>query len=382
MPSYNKKPGNVRKTESGKYQARVTRGLKRDGMPRTMTGTFETEAEADAARMRFYALLGADPNAGDEMTLGEYYESFFVPDRSGRLTRATMNRYATEWKLRIEPMFGHRAMSSIKHVEIQNAVNCMTYHTARQFVATLRAIMRSAWDDGYLSDEPMRHRVRYPKKKTRQRGVWDAATVARALPVMEGVPIEALWLLMTGMGLRREEAYALYGRDLVFSHIAGIDGTEVCVCSAEIREAVTIEDGRKPTKTEFSERFAVMADPFASRLEALGITDDEPVCPVTLSHVGKVWDRLWEPREVSTDGNGKYYKGRMLAAGIPKVQMSRMRATHETIMQQQGIADTLNARIHGRSEKSGVGYTNYLNPQGETMVGAAVLMGAAVRDAG
>ncbi len=307
--------------------------------------------------------------------------SYSKKQRSEYLTKATMNRYATEWKLRIGPMFGERPMASIRHPEVQAAINCMTYHTARQFVATLRAILRSAWDDGYLSDEPMRHRLRYPRKRTRQRGVWDAATVARAMPVMEGTPIEALWLLMVGMGLRREEAYALHGRDLKFSHVAGMDGSETCVCSAEIREAVTIEDGRKPTKTDFSERVAVMADPFASRLEALGIGDDEPVCPVTLSHVGKVWDRLWEPRRVSTDGNGKYYRGRMLEAGIPKVQMSRMRATHETIMQQQGIADTLNARIHGRSDVS-VGYTNYLNPDGGAMVGAALVMGAAVEDAG
>lgn len=59
---------------------------------------------------------------------------------------------------------------------------------------------------------------------------------------------------------------------------------------------------------------------------------------------------------------------------MPYIPMSRLRATHETLLQASGVEDTLNARIHGRSSASDVGYTHYLVPQEEGKAKAATAL--------
>lgn len=86
------------------------------------------------------------------------------------------------------------------------------------------------------------------------------------------------------------------------------------------------------------------------------------------------WCNIRKERSVSTDGNGKYYKGCMLAAKIPYIPLSRMRATHETLMQSVGVSDSLNSRLHGRSTIA-VGYSNYLEPQEAELARAPSVMG-------
>ena len=58
------------------------------------------------------------------------------------------------------------------------------------------------------------------------------------------------------------------------------------------------------------------------------------------------------------------WKGRLV--GLPYVPLNRMRATHETYMQQAGVLDSVNAAAHGHSEK--VSYRHY---QRADTIGAA-----------
>lgn len=364
-----RKVGNV-------WEARVRSGYRSDGGQRELRETFETEPEADEWLAKMRVTLGRLPNAGDSMTLGDYYRDFFVPEREGYLTHATMRRYDGDWKRHIEPAFGDRPMDSIRHPEVQALVLTLTRSQAKHVVSALRAILRSAWDDGLLDSEPMRHRLRLPRSAEQQRGVWDAPTVARAMSAMSGTPLEALWLVMVGGGLRREEAYALYWRDLSFESAPSIGGGESTMCRAVVDDAVTIEDGRKGTKTAFSRRVVSIADPFASRLAEIAGEPDDQICGIALTSVNRSWRKLWEePPKRSCPSS---YRGRMLEAGVPYLEPSRMRATHETIMQAAGVPDTLNARAHGRADSSQVGYRNYLNPQNDALDAAAGEVGRAV----
>lgn len=309
-----------------------------------------------------------------------------MPGRKGKLTKATMDGYKTHYRVHISPVLGYRDMATIRHAEIQALVNGKTRSTAEHIVKTLRAIMRDAWLNEFLDVEPMRRPVELPPQNE-QRGVWSAEQVARAMDAIKGTPLETLWLLMVGAGLRREEAYALYWRDITFEKVTTIAGDAAYHCTAVIDDAVTLADGRKDVKTAFSRRVAVVSEPFASRLHALKEAQDEPICKLSLSRVSRAWRAMWEEPPKRKDGtpyqfnDPKYYKGRMLAAGLPYIQMSRMRATHETIMQAVGISDTLNARLHGRSDASKVGYRHYLAPDVDAFGAAASAMGDAVKRA-
>ena len=339
---------NITRTANGKYRVRVSCGMKRDGKRRYATKTCDTLREAEFVRDEYLHKLRTRENFADDMTLDDYYNFVFVPEREKRLTAATMRDYERHYRIHIKPAFGFRPLSTIKHREIQNLIDTKTHHVAKHVIATLKAILRDAWNNEYIDDEPMRRRFHYPPNTRPQRAVWTAETVAAALPAMRDNPLEALWLFMVGGGLRREEAYALFWRDVRFENVTNLDGSNSLLCLALIDDAVTIDDGRKSVKTAFSKRTAVIGAPFSKRLLELNSEPDTPICDVSLCRVAPRWRKLF------TDGQP--------LDGFPYVALSRMRATHETIMQSGGIADTLNARVHGRTEHSSVGYKNYLNP--------------------
>lgn len=365
----------------------MSAGFKRDGTRRELSGTAYSMGEAEKLRVKL-AIEAGYANAGDDMTLDTYFSDYFIPGRIKRgLAQATINRYTQVYDKHISPKFGLRGMNSIKHAEIQRLVDSKTHATAKQIVSTLRAVLRSAWDDGLVDEEPMRHRMRYPKNRRKQLPVWTVRDVCAALPVMRGSSIEALWLCMLGGGLRRQEAYALFGRDLKFAAVDSIHGGKVYTCYATVDDAVTVADGRKCVKTDFSERIAAIPEPFASRLLELDIAPDAPICAISLDRVRKQWHSMWEAPPTREDGTPWRFadesvkRGAMLEVGVPYVTLPRMRATHETLLQSAGVSDTLNARIHGRSDVSGVGYTNYLNPHTEAFTIASDALSALIAKA-
>lgn len=377
--------GSKRQLPNGRWLVRVSVGYTSDGRQRVKSATVDTEREADLKISELVLAMGRDPNLGNEVTLSSYFDTRFLPDREGYLAKKTCMEYRKTFDRHIRPVFGESYMSEIGHVAIQAWVAPMTHSTAQHCVATLRAVLRAAWDDGLLADEPMRHRVRMPKAgKTGRLPVWSAADVAAAMPAMEGHPLEALWLLMVGGGLRREEAYALFWRDLAFSDVLRLDGTQSLICRVTVDDAVTVEDGRKPTKTGFSERVVSVAEPFSTRLSEIAADADAPVCAVSLSNINRSWGALWQPRAVSTDGNGRYFRGRMLGPDgeplVPRIPLSRMRATHETLMQGAGVTDSVNAAYHGHTNLQ-TDYRHYLVPNDGSIDGAADAAAARVREA-
>ena len=57
-------------------------------------------------------------------------------------------------------------------------------------------------------------------------------------------------------------------------------------------------------------------------------------------------------------GEGFAFTGRL--SSLPYLPMSRMRATHATLMQEAGVPSDLNAYAHGHSDV--VGWSNYRRP--------------------
>jgi hypothetical protein len=368
---------------SGRILARVECGYRTDGSRRTMSEVVDTDREADMAIARMATQMGEMPHLGDDVTLAWYYEAMFVPGRA-HLANATMARYDSAWKCHIAPAFGPRAMASIRHAEVQAWLYTKTRGTARQCVRTLRAILRQAYADDLLDREPMRGSFRMPAGVDRPGGVWSAEEVAQALPALRGTPVYRIWLVMVGGGAGREEAYALYESDLTYTQVTrmGPDGPEEgWAVSAYVDDAVTVLDGRKAPKNGHRYRTLQIADPFATELRETRSEDPSaPICRVSVSNLPRAWRALWEPRQVSTDGNGRYYRGSMVGTGVPYVPLNRMRATHETLAQLGGVADTLNAAIHGRSNVQ-TGYRHYLVPGSPALSGAAETVGGIVRDA-
>ena len=74
---------------------------------------------------------------------------------------------------------------------------------------------------------------------------------------------------------------------------------------------------------------------------------------------------MWEPlkagKHMPKEPATHVARGVMLAdPEVPFIHLKQMRATHATMMQAAGVSDSLNAAMHGHSER--VAYTNYLMP--------------------
>lgn len=367
---------------NGRILARVERGRRTDGSRRSMSVVVDTEQEAELAIARMASEMGLRPHAGDKVRLDWYFEAVFVPGREGVITKATMRQYRSVWSTHIGPELGHMFLEEIGHADVQMLVSSKTRPTAEKCVRVLRAIMTQARLDGMTDSRVMEDRYRIPRGPRRPGPVWGVGEVARALPIIRRTPLARLWCVMVGGGAGREEAAALFERDLEYTRVSrmGPDGLEDgWVVTCVVDDVVTPEDGRKEPKNDRRYRTLVIADPFATVLwETRSDDPDEPICDLYVGGIPRAWKAMWEPRKVSTDGNGRYYRGVMEGSGVPFVPINRMRATHETIMQQQGVQDTLNAALHGRSNVL-TGYRNYLNPRDEALSAAANAVGDAVR---
>lgn len=342
------KLGNKQKLGENKWRVRVTVGRRTDGKPRIISKTvYGTEKDADREIQALAVRLRKNEAVGDNMQLGAYFERVFIPVKREQTVNATVNTYIMVYKNHIKDQFGSRRLSDISDVEIQDYIlSFESASMARKTASVLRTILRSAWADGLIDQEPMRHALSYPKaKKEEPKMVWNAQMVREAMKRLEGVPLEPVFLLMAGAGLRREEAIAVCWEDITLNGQGQL--------FVYVNKAKTDYDGVKETKTKHSVRTVVVPEPFASRLEELrGVGE---VYPYTAHSIQIAWRRLFN--------DGKEL------AGMLYIPISRLRHTHETLMQLAGVSDTVNAALHGRSNVN-TGYQHYLMPSTDTYQGA------------
>ena len=341
--------GSKRQRPDGSWEVRVTHGRRRDGSPRSVSRVVATEAEADAAIVTLAAEMGRSPSMGDPMTVDAYFWGVFIPRKEAGRTRATVDFYTSAYRTHVAETFADLPLDAVPKATIRTWAAQLPAQSAPAYVRALRAVLRSAWEDGLIPDEPMRGRLDLPSRDTRPAPVWTAEQAADALSRLRGADIEPLALVMLGAGLSASESRACDWED--FSP----DCTEVTVDGA-----YTQRDGMKGPKTSRRYRTVPVLGVCAARLRELRGTG-----PLVLNRrgqrmgpgtVAKRWSALWESGPMD---------------GIPRIAMNRLRATHETLMLRAGVPDALNSAIHGHSQK--VAYSNYLAPVSADAAHAAMV---------
>lgn len=373
-----RKVGTFRKLSDGTIKVIVSHGYRYDGMPRKISGIARTEDEAERLALELAAQLGKRPDLGRGLTLGRWWNAYAL-GKGERIAKATFNRYAQDMAKIWLPELGDTDISLITRTQVQDVLLSLgTRSRASHAKAALSAVLTQAVRDGYLYENPIRAcAFEMPGDVGSEddvwvdfdsdpfaalegaSDVWDAITVLRAMPLIRGCSFEGAWLAMVGAGLRMEEAFALRWRDVRRIEIAGRRVTQIAVHHAE-----TLADGRKRTKTRQSRRIAAMVEPFGGRLWEMHGDPDDKVSSASLNNINRQWRRMWDvldSKHVPKSGNKT--RGRMVVdPPIPYVPLSRMRATHETYMQQAGVLDSVNAAAHGHSER--VSYKHYQRSDG------------------
>lgn len=382
MASSHKSPrrklGTRKVMADGTIKVTVSHGYREDGQQRRISQIAKDDEEADRIALELAAKLGRNPELGKGLTLKRWWQAYKVT-RGQRIAKVTLERYTTEMRGTWLPALGDRDITLISHADIQSIViQAQTRSMAKERIKALSAVLTHAVREGKLSVNPCRIApFELPDDVgnavdtylddaddpfaaiEKEQDVWDVETVLLAMHRLRGLPVETCWLCMVGAGLRREEALALRWKDVRRIKVAGREVTQIAVHAAN-----TAKDGRLTTKNK-KLRIVAMVEPFGNRLWELSGERDKPVCDISPKNISRRWRLMWEPLNVSKhmpkEPATHVYRGVMLAdPEVPFIHLKQMRATHTTMMQAAGVSDSLNAAMHGHSER--VAYTNYLMP--------------------
>lgn len=363
------KLGSKRRMPNGRWQIRVSRGYRVDGRQRVMTETVDTEEEADRRISELASEMGRRPEMGMGLTLKGLWD-LYRADKMPRLAKRTQQTY--EWNVERYwlPRLGSADVTAISHADVQDVLTPLTRQNATHAKVALSSLLTYGVSLGALRSNVVRESYEMPGDTGSERDedamweddpfgehaakVWDAATVMRAFPLMRGLPLEPVWMVMVGGGLDIQEALALRGKD-----VRRVAVGDRMVTQVSVHHARNSAERRKSTKGPRRRRIVAVMDPFGERLWELADGKGEDlVCEVSADRQNARWRGYFTPlsksRHVPKNTDG-IYRGRL--ATLPYTPLRNMRHTNETLMQQAGILDSLNAAIHGHSQA--VSYAHY-----------------------
>ena len=377
-----KRVGSVYQLPSKRWFARIQNGVKADGSPRVLSKAFDTEQEADAWLLAQSVELDERPDMGAGITLSMLWE-VYQQNRLPELAATTQKTYAQRMRHVVEQM-GNRDVSDITHGEIQRMFDQMKPSIAKRTCTALSAVLTYGVRHGMLRESPM-YRAPFTFGETSpfaepnadvwnsdpfaaiesRRDVWDAPTVSRCLGMIRELALEPVWLCCVGAGLRVEEAIALRPMD-VRRIVASYDeyGHEIWVTQLAVHHATTREEKRKATKTTRSVGIVPMLEPFGERYWELVqecASRGETVCKLSAARQNKTWRAYFaEPPKEWHKRMGEERKVQGRLHGLPYIPLSRMRATHTTLVQEAGVLDSINRSWHRNTSE--VQQRHYMRP--------------------
>ena len=280
-----RKVGTIHQLKDGTWSVRVSRGTRADGSRRTAYARVSgTREDAEAAAVRLASEMGRAVHAWSGLTLSQYYWGVFRdhPSCNGTVRApSTLEQYDGVFRRSIEPTLGDRDLSGLRHADMKA---CVLDSTApRKTKVVLRAVMRSAYDDGLTDERPFDRRIATPPvTRQKQLRAWDAQEAAEALKRLDGYPdpmVEAYAILGLS-GLRCEEAMAVAPRDIhavdFYDPATGTAGRSLV---ADVTHTYTQAGGVRPVaKNAFSHRgVPIAARGRASLLRIMNATrPDDP----------------------------------------------------------------------------------------------------------
>lgn len=177
------KLGSKREVARGKWVICVQAGFRADGHVRRVSRTvYGTETEADIAIAQLAQELGVSQAAHAGVTLDMYYWGVFRDSPSNRgkpRSKASLREYDGQMCNYIFPVLGSIDISEITHDMMRSCIE--RSGAPAKTKTTLRAVMRRAFDDGWVTVEPFRRRVIAPKTKQAPVEPWSIPEAAEAL---------------------------------------------------------------------------------------------------------------------------------------------------------------------------------------------------------
>ena len=312
-------------TGKRKRYSKVVRGSKR---------------EAERVKQELMVKAGDPAALKGGMTLGEFWEHFYLPDVDGRLRPTTVAGYESKYGNFIENSIDGLKMSELEPLTIKDWLASIDTDKKRfQAFKLLRQILSKAvrWD--LLQSNPC-DRVEPPHNaQDYEPDVLTAEETSIYMDTFRGSNVEAVVLLCLGCGLRRSEAAALDWEDIQDGEVA-------------VTHAITAVNGKPwddDPKSRFSNRSVAIPASILARLEELrgtgAIVKDGNGNRMNPDNISKEY-RRWQKK---------------LPDGVKQIPLKNLRHTSLSLSIEAGV-DIL--AVSRRAGHSNVGITSryYLRP--------------------
>lgn len=356
-----RKIGTIEKLGEGRYFVKVQRGRRQDGKPRIASETvYGTLDDAEIACARLAASLGRSIGTGLGITLSQYYWGMFRDSPSNRgekRSQATLDQYDGEFRRNIEPALGTMEIDSIGHSDLKACV--INASAPSRCKTVLRAIMRSAYNDGLVDEKPFDRRIVTPRPKKEQQAPWDAVEAARALEAFRGYrdPMMEAYVILGLSGFRCEEVLGVSPTDCKVQQVYDIATGDISQSvTVSITHTYTDADGYKAkAKNQFSLRTMPVIERGRDRLLSI-IEQSRPSDPDLVPDwlEGRLIDLNYSQLRIR-------WNKACAELEIRRIPPDMLRHTSETLMQRAGLPDTLVSRMHGHTELQ-TDYRHYMRP--------------------
>lgn len=148
-----------------------------------------------------------------------YYADSFLKSKKALVKESTYTRYETIIRNQILPLFGERAIDSIKISELKRWynywINERSSATAIYIANTFSAIFKEAFYDEVIDKNPLEY-IKRPKKEQQEAKPFDKDTIKLLLDNAEDEWFKNFLALSFFTGLRTGEAVALKWNDIDF----------------------------------------------------------------------------------------------------------------------------------------------------------------------
>lgn len=347
-----------REVAPGKWVIRVQAGFRADGHVRRVSRTVHgTETEADIAIAQLAQELGMSQAVHAGVTLDMYYWGVLrgsPRNRDKPRSRASLREYDGQMDNYISPVLGGIDISEITHDMMRSCIE--RSGAPAKTKTTLRAVMRRAFDDGWVTLEPFRCRIIAPEAAEALRRL--AASDDRADLVMSA------YLILGLSGLRKEEALAVRPCDLKVTTTYDFATGQPTVSEyIEVCRAYTDEDGVKETKNDHSVRTVPVLLAGRERLHQIM---DELRPSITVEGGTSVTEQVREwsgQRIVNMRGDNLVRAWRRMCVrhDLRYIPPKALRHTSETIMAATEVDPLSIMDLHGHTDL-GTDSRHYIKP--------------------
>ena len=316
----------------------------------------------DAERRLAEIQTATDERRPSMQTVGEIWQALARPELERTSAASTMRNNASAWERHVSQRWASTYADEVRAADFQAWLLTIPRGSANISIGIMRLIMRHAVMLGLIDRSPLDMRFEKPQKSGAvSHEIIAAADIDAYHAAVRGTLAEVPFLLGACAGLRVGEMLGVRVGEIEMA--GGMAVFEVCREVDEFGRIVLDRDGTERVKTRMSRRWAVVYEPYASRLmelqaiaEASGdvyLADDGTGNPIGKRSLRKAWERALD------------------AAGLPMILLRNLRPSFATSMHASyGMLTEDIARLMGHT-KPVITFGTYQRPGKDAILDAA-----------